>query len=116
MLSKKRRVSKEDKCRLGLCVPSSIGLEYGKMRRSKESQTGGAKQARQAYQHHTEWRKVYIKHIDTTKVYLTGGYIQRNLRRDRCNHTSTSPRRARSMAKPRSREANMEIKHRSKQT
>ena len=29
-----------------------------KMRRSKESQMGGEKKARQAYQHRTEWREV----------------------------------------------------------
>ena len=48
-------------------------------------------------------------------VYLTNGYIQLILRRDECEHTSTSPQRAQSMAKPRSREANMEIKYRNKQ-
>ena len=86
-----------------------------KMQKSKESQTGGTKQARQAYQHRTEQRKVHIKHTNTMEVYLTGGYIQTNPRRGRCDHTSTSLRRAQSMAKPRSREANMQIKHRSKQ-
>ena len=29
-----------------------------KMQRCKENQTGGTKQARQVYLHHTEWRKV----------------------------------------------------------
>ena len=33
----------------------------------------------------------------------------------RCNHTTTNPLRASSMAKPRTREANTSIKHRSKQ-
>ena len=64
-----------------------------------------------------------IKHTNTTEMYLTSGYIQISPRRDGCNHISkwpqrlisTSPRRAQSMAKPRSREANMEIKNRSKQ-
>jgi len=32
-----------------------------------------------------------------------------------CNHTRSSPRRALGMAKPRTREANMDIKHKSKQ-
>ena len=48
------------------------------------------------------------------EVYLTNGYIRTNPRRNECNLISTSPWRAQSMAKPRSREANMEIKHRSK--
>ena len=48
-------------------------------------------------------------------MYLTSGYIHINPRRDGDNHTSTSPQRAQSMAKPRSREANMEIKYRNKQ-
>ena len=86
--------------------------KHAKMQRSKESQTGGTKQA---YQHRTEQRKAYIKHTNTTGVYLTSGYIQTKPRRDGCSHASTSPRRAQSMAKPRSREANMKIKHRSKQ-
>ena len=59
---------------------------------------------------------MYSKHTDTIEVYITNGYIQTNPRRDGCNHTSTNPWRAPSMAKPRSREANKEIKHRSKQT
>jgi len=59
-----------------------------KIQRSKENQTGGAKQERQAYQHRTEWRKVCIKHTNTTEVHLIGGYIQTNLRRDGYNHTS----------------------------
>ena len=94
-----------------------------KMRRSKESQTGGIKQARQAYQHCTEWRKVCIRHTNTTKVYLTSGYIQTSPRRDKCNHTSKwpqrltslSPQRTQNMVKPRSRHVSIEIKHRSKQ-
>ena len=45
-----------------------------KMQRSKESQTGGTKQARQAYQHRTKGRKVRVKHTNTTGAYLTGGY------------------------------------------
>ena len=75
---------------------------------------GGTKQARQAYQYRTERRKAYIKH-NTTEVYLSCGYIQTKPRGDGCGHTSTSPRRAQSVAKLRSRHANMEIKYRSKQ-
>ena len=56
-----------------------------------------------------------IKHTDAMRVYLTSGYIQTNPRRDECNHISTSPWKAQSMAKPRFRETNMEIKHRSSQ-
>ena len=83
--------------------------------RFKESQTGGTEQETKAYQHRMEQRKVQSKHTDTTEAYPTGGQIQTNPRRDRCSHTCTSPRRAQSMAKPRSREANIEINHRSKQ-
>ena len=54
-------------------------------------------------------------HTNTTEVYLTSGHTQSIPRRDGCDHTSTSPQREQSMAKPRSREANMEIKHRNKQ-
>ena len=61
-------------------------------------------------------RKVYIKHTNTTKMYLTNGNNKTSSRGDRCDHISTSPWRAQSRAKPRSREAKMEIKHRSKQT
>ena len=85
------------------------------MPRNKESQTGGTKKARQAYQHHTEQRKVCIKHTNTMEVYLTSGHTQSIPRRDGCDYTSTSPQKERSMAKPRSREGNTEIKHRSKQ-
>ena len=86
--------------------------KHAKMQRSKESQTGGT---RQAYQHRTKRKRVCIKHTNTTGVFLTNGYIQLILRRDECDHTSTSPRRAQSIVKPRSREANTEIKYRSKQ-
>ena len=79
-----------------------VGKHAKRKHRSKESQTGGTKQARQAYQHCME-------------VYLTNGYTQSIPRRDGCNHISASLRKALSMAKPRSRKANMEIKHRSKQ-
>ena len=86
---KQNEVSQEDKCRFGLSVHSSIGLENGRhtnscmnmqasvqrCKRRKESQTGGTKQARQAYQHRTEPRKVCIKCTNTTQVYLTSGYI-----------------------------------------
>ena len=33
------------------------------------------------------WRKVCIKHTNTTEVYLTSGYIPTSLRRDGYNHT-----------------------------
>ena len=89
--------------------------KHAKMQKSKKSQTGGTKQARQAYKHHTKWRKVCIEHTNTKGMYLTSGDTQSIPRRDGCNHTSTSPLRAQIMAKPRSRETNMEIKHRSKQ-
>ena len=59
-----------------------------KMQRSKENQTGEAKQARQAYQHCTKWRKVCIKHTNTMEMHLTGGCIQTNPRKDGSNHTS----------------------------
>ena len=85
-----------------------------KKHRSKESQTGGTKQARQAYQRRAKRRKVCIKHTNTTGVYLTNGHTQSIPRKDGCDHASTSPWRAQSMAKPRFREANMGIKHRSK--
>ena len=69
-------------------------------------------------------RKVCIKHTDTTEVYLTSGQTYTIHKRDRYNHTSKWPQRptstnslkAQSMAKPRSRQTNMNIKHRSKQT
>ena len=86
-----------------------------KMRRIEESQTGGIKQARQAYQHYTEWRKVCIKHINTTEVYLTSGYTLLGHEGDGCNHIRTNQWGTQTMAKPRSREANIDKKHRSKQ-
>ena len=97
--------------------------KYAKMHKNEESQMGGKKQARQAYQYRMERRKVCTKHTNTMKVYLTSGYIQTNPRRDEYNHTkqvpqgltSISPRRVQSMAKPRSRQANIGIKHRNKQ-
>ena len=54
---------------------------------------------------------------------LTSSHIQTSHKRDRCNHTSkcpqkptsTSLQRAKSVAKPRSRQANRDTKHRSKQ-
>ena len=60
---------------------------HAQMHKSKESQTCGTKQARQAYQHHTKWRKVCIMHTNTMEVYLTSGYIQTNPREKQCNHT-----------------------------
>ena len=70
----------------------------------------------QAYQHCMGQRKVCIKHTNTTEMYLTNDYTQTSPKRDGCNHSTISPQRAQSMAMPRSREANMERKHRSKQT
>ena len=65
-----------------------------------------------------------IEHTNTTKVCLTSGYIQTSPTRDGCNHTKQvalrtdkhKPTEGTSMAKPRSRQTNMEIKYRSKQT
>ena len=48
--------------------------KHSKMHKSEESQIGGTKQERQAYKHCMEWRKVCIKHTNTTEVYLTSGY------------------------------------------
>ena len=45
-----------------------------------------------------------------TEVYLTSGYTSLVHEGDGCNHTRTSPHGAQSMAKPRSREANIGIK------
>ena len=64
-----------------------------------------------------------IKQTNATEVYPTSGRIQTIHKRDGCNHTSkwpqrptnVNPWRPQSMAKPRSRQANMDIKHRSKQ-
>ena len=80
----------------------------------KAKRVAQSKHGNHSTSHRVE-KGVNIKHTNTTGVYLTSGHIQTNPRRDRCNHTSTNPQRAQSMAKPRSREANMEIKHRSKQ-
>ena len=62
---------------------------------------GAEKDVNQEHQHHRGISRKWLHPI--------------NLRRDQCNHTNISPQRAQSMAKPRSREANMQIKHRSKQ-
>ena len=48
-------------------------------------------------------------------MHLTIGYTSLGHKGDECNHTRTSPQEAQSMAKLRSRLANMDIKHRSKQ-
>ena len=48
---------------------------------------GDTKQARQAYQHRIEQRKVCIKHTNTLEVCLTSGYTQTGFRKDGCNHT-----------------------------
>ena len=89
-----------------------------KMQGSKESQICGIKQARQAYQHRTEWRKVCIKHTNTTEMYFTSGYIQTSPRGIDVTTQASAPkgRQAQGMAKPRSRESSIDIKHRSKQT
>jgi len=73
--------------------------KHSKMHKSEESQTGGTKQERQAYKHHMEWRKVCIKHTNTTEVYLTSGYTLGGVDVT----TQANPRGAQSMAKPRSR-------------
>ena len=67
--------------------------------------------------------RVCVKQTNTTKVYLKNGHIQTIHKRDGCNHTSKwpqrptskNPQKAQSMEKPRSRQENMEMKHRSKQ-
>ena len=48
-------------------------------------------------------------------MHLTSGYTSLGHEGDGCNDTRTSPWGAQSMAKPRSRKENMDIKHRSKQ-
>ena len=44
-----------------------------KPQRSKESQTGGTKQA---LKHRAEWRKVCFKHTNIREMCLTSGHIQ----------------------------------------
>ena len=78
-----------------------------RMLRSKESQTGGTKQ---------EWQATLHKAGRHQGMHLTSGYASIGHEGDGCNHIRTSPWGARSMAKPRSREASIDIKHRSKQT
>ena len=93
--------------------------KHAKMQRSNESQAGGTKQARQAWSEEkcvssTPTSQRCISRVVTSKT---------NHQRDRCNHTSkwpqrptsTNPRSAQSMAKPKYRQANIEIKHRSMQ-
>ena len=50
--------------------------KHAKKQKNKESQTGGTKQARQAWHHHVEWRKLCIKHTNITEMCLTSGQIQ----------------------------------------
>ena len=97
--------------------------KHAKMQRSKKSQTSGTKQERQALHHRMEWRKVCIKHTNIMEICLTSSHIQISHKSDKCNHTSkwpqrpisTIPQRAKSMAKPRSRQVNMDIKYIRKQ-
>jgi len=60
--------------------------------------------------------RVCIEQTDITGMRLTSGYTPIGHDGDGCNHTRTNPRGAQSMAKPRSIEASIDIKHRSKQT
>ena len=61
--------------------------------------------------------RVCIEQTDITGMRLTSGYTPIGHDGDGCNHTRTNPRGAqKSMAKPRSIEASIDIKHRSKQT
>ena len=83
-----------------------------KMYRREESQMGGIKQAWQATR---GGEKVCIEQTGITGMHFTSGYTSLGHEGDECNHTRTSPRGAQSMAKPRSRQANMDIKHRSMQ-
>ena len=55
--------------------------------------------------------RVCIEQTGITRMRLTSGYDG-----DRCNHTRTNPWGTQSMAKPKSREASIDIKHISKQT
>ena len=74
-----------------------------------------ARTCRQACKDVKKQRKPNGCHTNTMKVYLKNG--------NGCNHVSkwsqrpisTSPQRVQSMAKPRSRQANMDINHKSKQ-
>ena len=90
------------------------------MQRCKE-----AKKAKQvAHSKQGKPNIAHIKHTNITEMYLTSGHTQTIHKRDGCNHISnwpqklmsTSTQRAQSIAKPRSRQANMDIKHKSKET
>ena len=81
--------------------------------RKQRKQTSGTKQAWQATLHRAE---VCIQQTGTRGMCLTSGQTQINHKGDGCNHTRTNPWGAESMARPRSREANIDIKYRSKQT
>ena len=80
-------------------------------------------QSKQGKHNNVAWSKerVCIKQTDTMKMHLTSGNTQTIHKRGECNYTSkwpqrltsTSPRRAQSMAKPKSRHA-IDIKYRSK--
>ena len=73
-------------------------------------------QTKHGKQHCTGRRRVCIKQTGIMGMHLTSGYTPIGHERDGYNHTRTSPRGAQSMGKPRSREASIYIKHRSKQT
>ena len=57
---------------IGVWVTHSLMHEHVgkrvKIPRSKEIRTGDTRQVRQAYQHRTGWKKVYIKHTNTMEV------------------------------------------------
>jgi len=61
--------------------------KHAKDAKMQRKPNGGTTQARQAYQHRTEQRKVCIKHTNTIEVCLTSGYTQTSPRKDGCNHT-----------------------------
>ena len=60
--------------------------------------------------------KVCIEQTCITRMCLTSGYTLIGHEGDGYNHTRTSPQGPQSMKKPRSREASIYIKQRSKQT
>ena len=76
---------------------------------------GWHKQARQAY-HCMEWKRE--RHAWSNRYHGNASQMvtsKQGLRGVRCNHATTNPLRASSMAKSRIREANISIKHKSKQ-
>ena len=60
--------------------------------------------------------RVCIEQTGITRMRLTSGYTPIGHDGDKCNHTRTNPWGTQSMAKPKSREASIDIKHISKQT